>query len=153
LYSTTHFFEERILKSFSLFVLLGFATFLGCNSGPERPPTVPAEGVVTLDGQPVSEAAVIFIADVGSYNASGITDKNGTFKLKAFEEKAGAVPGSYKVEITKTIIEQTTTKAGESGANVKYGVPVKYASMATSDFAIKLSDKGDKEIKFDLKSK
>jgi hypothetical protein len=141
------------LKAYPLFVTLSLVTFLGCNSGPERPPTVPCEGIVTLDGSPVSEAAVIFIADKGNYNASGVTDKNGNFKLKAFEEKAGAVPGSYKVEITKTIVEQASTKAGESGANVRYGIPVKYASMATSGFAIKLSDQGDKDIKFELKSK
>lgn len=126
---------------------------MGCNFGPDLPRTVPCEGIVTLDGTPIGEVAVIFIADVGSYNASGVTDKEGRFQLRAFPEKAGAVPGSYKVELTKTIVEQASTKAGEAGANVKYGIPVKYASIATSGYAIKLSDQGDKSIKFELKSK
>ena len=134
-------------------MVLGFATLLGCNTGPERPPTVPCEGIVTLDGTPVSEAAVIFIAETGTYNASGVTDKDGKFKLKAFDEKPGAVPGPYKVEITKTIVKQANTKSGEAGATVEYGLPIKYASMGTSGLAFKLTDKGDTDIKFALKSK
>ena len=141
------------MKSISLFAALTLIVFTGCESGPKLPATVPAEGKVTLDGEAVTDATVIFIADVGSYNATSNTDKNGFFKMKAFEEKSGAVPGSYKVEVSKTIVESTGNKGGEGGANVKYGLPKKYSSMITSGLTINLSDKGDKDIKFELKSK
>lgn len=124
----------------------------GCNSGPGLPPTVPAEGVVTLDGAPVADATITFIADVGSYNASAVSDKDGKFAMKAFEEKKGAVAGSYKIAINKTIVESRDGKKGESDVNLKQGLPMKYSNFLTSGLSIKLGDSGEKNIKYELKS-
>ena len=126
---------------------------VGCNSGAGLPPTVPAEGVVTLDGAPVADATITFIADVGTYNASAVTDKEGKFAMKAFEEKKGAVAGSYKVSINKTIVESREGGKGESDVNLKQGLPMKYSNFLTSDLTIKLGEAGDKSIKYELKSK
>ena len=125
----------------------------GCNSGAGLPPTVPAEGVVTLDGVPVADATITFIADTGTYNASAVTDKEGKFAMKAFEEKKGAVPGSYKIAINKTIVESREGRKGESDVNLKQGLPMKYSNFLTSELTIKLGDAGDKNLKFELKSK
>ena len=145
---------EIILKPISCLAL--FVSFLCCFCGCKNdnlPKTVPAEGIVTLDGTPVSDATVLLIADTGSNNAYAVSDKDGKFKLKAFDEKAGAVPGSYKVEITKTIKEAASVKGGETGVNLKYGLPVKYAGYATSGLTFKIGNDGDKNIKFALVSK
>ncbi len=146
--------KRSILKYFSvgLFAILFFSLVVGC-TGSNLPRTVPAEGVVTLDDVAVSDATIIFIADVGTYNATAVTDKNGRFAMKAFDEKKGTVPGSYKVELTKTIVEGKEGKDGGSDVNLKMGLPKKYASLVTSGFSISLTDEGKKDIKFDLKSK
>ncbi len=133
--------------------LLAVCVLAGCESGPQLPKTVPAEGVVTLDGQPVSDVTIIFIAEVGTYNATAVTDAQGKFALKAFPEKSGAVPGKYKVEMTKTIVEKATPKKDEPNVNLKFGLPKKYANISTSGLAKEITEAGDKDIKFELSSK
>jgi len=132
------------------------ALLLSCFSGCEKsnlPTTVPAEGVVTLDGEKISEATILLIADKGTYNADAVSDKDGKFKLNAFAEKGGAVPGSYRVLISKTINAAAASKDGESGVNLKYGLPKKYSDVMTSGLTYTLGEDGDKNIKFDLVSK
>jgi hypothetical protein len=108
---------------------------------------------VTLDGAPVADATITYIADVGSYNASAVTDKEGKFAMKAFEEKKGAVPGGYKVAINKTIVESRDGRQGESDVNLKQGLPMKYSNFLNSGLTIQLGNNGDKNIKYELKSK
>ncbi len=95
----------------------------------------------------------VFIADQGTYNATGVTDKDGKFAMKAFDQKSGAVPGSYKVELNKTIVESAGEKGGESNVNLKLGLPKKYATFTTSGITITLGEGGQKDIKFELTSK
>src|SRR5437868_13995299 len=77
----------------------------GCgSSGGNLPKTVPATGVVTLDGKPVDGAQVVLVPPEGSTTgAFGVTDSGGHFSLRAFEQKDGAIPGEYKVQVSKTI--------------------------------------------------
>src|SRR5688572_7135503 len=92
----------KLASTLSVVILLAV---VGC--GPDTshlPATVPAEGIVTLDGQPVENATVMFIADTGNHHATANTDAQGKFRLSAFKEKEGAVPGTYKVEVNKTIV-------------------------------------------------
>lgn len=146
---------DLTLRAITRFACAVFCVALvsGCNSGPGLPATVPAEGTVILDGAPVADATIIFIADVGSYNASAVTDKEGKFAMKAFEEKKGAVPGAYKVSINKTIVESRDGRQGESDVNLKQGLPMKYSNFLTSGLTIQLGTNGDKNIKYELKSK
>jgi hypothetical protein len=130
--------------------MLGLLT--GCVAD-NLPKTVPAEGIVTLDGVPVSDATVLFITDTGNNSASGVSNKDGKFELNVFEEKKGAVPGAYKVTVSKTIVEPASEKGGETAVNVKYGLPVKYSDLTKSGLTYTLSDQGDKNIKIELKSK
>ncbi len=138
---------------FGKFLSLSLLALVGCSGGSNLPPTVPAEGVVTLDGVAVEQATVVFIAEQGTYNATGITDKDGKFALKAFDEKPGAVVGSYKVEINKTVIEKASDKGGESQVKLTQGLPKKYATIGTSGLTSTIPEKGTKELKFELKSK
>src|SRR5262245_47046582 len=67
----------------------------GGGSGP-----VPVRGVVKLDGQPVANAAVIFVPQApGGREAYGSTDANGAFRLTTTKPDDGALPGKYKVVI------------------------------------------------------
>src|SRR5690349_16946793 len=84
--------------------LLGCLTLLslGCGSN-----LVPAEGTVTLDGQPLANASVGFVPDEeGLQTASGTTDKNGRFRLMIGDRKAGALPGKYKVLVSKFLVPE-----------------------------------------------
>jgi hypothetical protein len=129
----------------------------GC--GPDvshLPATVPAEGTVTLDGAPVENAAVSFIADSGNYHATALTDATGKFRLRAFQEKEGAVPGSYKVEVNKTVV----TGGGDAGTegeggpvNVQFGLPEKYATIGTSGLTSTIPESGATDLKIELQSK
>jgi hypothetical protein len=140
-------------STYSTICILGlFGLFAGCVAD-NLPKTVPAEGIVTLDGVPVSDATVLFITDTGNNSASGVSDKDGKFELNVFEEKKGAVPGPYKVTVSKTIVEPASERSGETAVNVKYGLPVKYSDVMKSGLTHTLGDQGDKNIKIDLKSK
>ena len=133
--------------------LLMCVGLIGCGPASNLPKTVPAEGIVTLDGQPVGDVTIIFIAETGSYNATAVTKADGKFSLKAFPEKSGAVPGSYKVEMTKTIVEAASPKKDEPNVNLKFGLPKKYANIATSGLSGKIGENGEKDIKFELVTK
>jgi hypothetical protein len=149
-------FARRTNLRFSVVVLclLCSVVLAGCKSGPDLPPTVPVEGVLTLDGKPVAEATIIFIADQGVYNATGTTDTEGRFEMSAFQEKKGVVVGSYKVEMNKTIVEpRPGGREGESDVNLKLGLPKRYNTFTTSGITINVTDAGQQDLKFELKSK
>jgi hypothetical protein len=125
-----------------------------CGCGPDLshlPATVPAEGIVKVDGSPVEGATVTFISETTSYHATG------KFSLNAFTEKKGAVPGKYKVEINKTVISGKSAENSEGGdgatTSVTYGLPKKYASIGSSGLTGEVPEKGTTELSFDLSSK
>jgi len=69
------------------------------------------EGIVTLDGQPVADAMVTFVPvnEGRGRPATGITDENGAFRLRATaagdaatEPGAGVLPGDYYVGVVET---------------------------------------------------
>jgi hypothetical protein len=128
----------------------------GCGpSTGHLPATVPASGIVTLDGKPVPNAAVSFVAETGTYHATALTDATGRFQLRAFQEKEGAVPGPYKVEVNQTVIggSQDAGTDGElTGLRVNFGLPQKYATVSTSGLSYTIPEGGTTEIKLDLTS-
>jgi hypothetical protein len=66
----------------------------GCGKGP----LVPVRGTVKLDGRPLPQATVRFIArEAGGRDALGFTDADGVFRLTTFQPGDGAFPGKYKV--------------------------------------------------------
>src|SRR5262245_30250085 len=90
-------------KWFVLVVLLAAGE---CGGVGNLPRTVPARGVVTLDGKPVDAAQVVLVPDPpspGSVGGFGASDSGGHFSLRAFEQKDGVIPGAYKVQVSKTV--------------------------------------------------
>jgi hypothetical protein len=77
------------------------ALLAGAGCGDRK--TVKVRGVVTLDGEPLPRAAVLFQhQDQGGRDANGFTDNSGTFRLSTFDPDDGALPGNYKVVIQFT---------------------------------------------------
>lgn len=151
-------------------VAIALLLHTGCSNVPDGPRTVPAEGVVTLDGDPVEGAAVVFVsADGGQYAAQGASDKDGKFSLNAVEYKTGAVPGEYMAVITKN--KEVTSKPkgkanaeelqhaaeeGSEGGGEQLGVvnvmPEKY-QQPNPKFTFTIPEDGITDLKIELTSK
>jgi hypothetical protein len=141
----------------SIFCGLSFAAGCGPNLS-HLPKTVPALGVVTLDGKPVEGAQVVIVpANSEATGAYGTTDASGKFSLRAFEEKDGAIPGDYKVQVTKTVEVKLSGPKGslDGGDPVRfdYGVPARYTGVKTSGLSVTIPDSGIQDIKLALTSK
>ncbi len=81
-------------------VCAALALFAGCGSS--NPPTAQVTGTVTLDGDPVEGATVLFLPDDTTLKAAtASTQADGTYALTTFEAGDGAMPGSYKVKVHK----------------------------------------------------
>jgi hypothetical protein len=124
----------RISAILTAVVLL--AAFSGC--GPLQSPTVPVRGIVTLDGQPVAGAAVLFTPEQGR-PAEAITDASGGFVLHTFDKDDGAVPGNHKVTVTLSKADSAAVNneglenplAGKN-VQIQWIVPQKYSRPETS---------------------
>ncbi len=151
------------MKNFANFLCiatLSGLTLYGCSQVPEGPKTVTAEGIVTLNGTPVEGATIVFIGDNGEYSAHGISDESGAFSLDSFEYKTGAVPGSYKVVVTKTVeITEGDAKpmkgeeakhAGEGEQlGIKNDLPAKYENPANG-LAFVIPEDGTTDLSVEL---
>ena len=81
------------------FALCLCTLFAGCHSNGEL--LIPVEGVVTLDGQPLTSGAISFRPTQGNltlHHPTGSIEPNGRFQLYV-GSRAGAPPGFYKVVI------------------------------------------------------
>jgi hypothetical protein len=80
---------------------------------------VPVEGVVTIDGKTVPGATVTFVSDDGKQMSSGTTDDGGNFTLTS-GANPGALPGNYKVTVTKYPKVDGYVPSGDSAADKDY---------------------------------
>ena len=127
------------------FVFITASVITGCS----KSGLVQVEGIVVLDNQPVPEATVLFIPEGGTGQpAQGMTDENGKFQLTTFKENDGALPGDYKVTVTKSVPPPQPPEAepGDSRSIVahfkaikehkqeKSPLPAIYADVKTTPF-------------------
>lgn len=92
---------NRIISAAVLVSLLIVAA--GCG-GSSRPETFKVSGKVTLNGDPVEGAHVVFIPAPNSSGrtARGTTDSTGAYSLTTFDTNDGAMSGEYTVTISKS---------------------------------------------------
>ena len=114
----------RFIVYFCAFVFI--IAVIGCGSGGGLRVEY-VEGVVTLDGKPVSDASVTFIptSDTPTIEtAMGMTNERGVYKLSSMNGKplAGAVAGEYKVLVSK-IEAKSLSEGVEYGTSFGYSVP------------------------------
>jgi hypothetical protein len=135
---------------------LAFIAFAGCSGEKvDRPDPVAVTGVVTHNGNPVEGADVIFQPAGHTYAASGKTDASGTFTLTAFQPNDGAVPGEYKVTVSKRkVTPQGAAASDDAPTTVKQEVllPIKYADPnSRNSSGLTASVKAGAENKFEFK--
>jgi hypothetical protein len=128
-----------------LLVFITASVITGCS----KSGLVRVEGIVLLENEPVPEATVLFIPEGGTGQpAHGTTDENGKFQLSTFKENDGALPGAYKVTVTKSVPPPQPPEAepGDSRSIVahfkaikeqkheKSLLPATYADIKTTPF-------------------
>lgn len=150
----SHLLKRVLIPICRLWLL--FPVFcVGCGpNSDDLPKTVSASGIVTLDGQPVDGAQVVFIDDTSNKSADAMTDSQGKFMLNAFREKKGAQPGTYKVQVSKTIEQKLGTKNADGGDDSKwiFGVPAEYSSYLKSGLTATIPESGTSDLKIELTS-
>lgn len=157
---------QALLRSM---LCVGFAlAALGCGGGssppPNRPKTVKVTGKVTYKGAAVDGATITFTPASGEGNgAGGRTDANGEYTLTTFAPQDGAIPGSYQVTISKSVVVGADPSYGdvnspnygkdpppEARGKLEHQVPQKYNSVASSMLSATVSEGGDNTFNFDL---
>jgi len=113
----------------------------GCfGGGGNVPELIEVSGTVTLDGQPLPDAAVNFIPVVQgneeSRPASGTTDTDGEYSLQYSSSQTGARPGNYRVSIS-TYRREGEDREGNHVAGVAEKVPSVYNVKTTLTAEVK----------------
>ncbi len=159
-------FDTRTLTAWVLLV----AT-LGCADTSQPDYTklglVEISGRITLDDQPLSNAAVYFHDRPNRVYSYGVTDSNGHYKLMFDSRMSGVLPGEKEVEITSAKnpvasegdssaafdSDEDETEGSEQGAAAikpKELVAAKYNSRTTLKYVV--SESSD-SVDFNLSSK
>ena len=137
--------------------------FIGCGpaADPNRETTVPVTGTVTYSGEPVEGAMVTFVTGAAEgRGAFGTTDASGKFSLMTYVAGDGAVPGSYRVKISKTVMEGAPSEEeikqyDEKGAEPPFGqekdmLPAKYKNEAESGLTAEVKEGAENNFPFEL---
>ncbi len=85
-------------KSLLIFTLLATVLFSAC--GGQGPKLGRVQGTVTLDGQALKHAAVLFEPKSGGHASMAVTDNSGHYELIYLRDAKGALIGSHNVKIS-----------------------------------------------------
>ena len=118
----------------------------GCSGGTKAPEVVAAEGIATLNGQPLPNAQISFTPTAagvgGQFVATGVTDEQGKYKLTC-NGKPGAAVGENIVTVAEGPLpdelrdENAQAKAGTFAAKLKNRpIPTEYGVAATSKLKV-----------------
>lgn len=111
----------------------------GCSKS-DRPPLGAVAGVVTLDGQPLPEALVLFTPDGPGRTSRALTDNEGRYELAYLRDIMGADLGRHTVRIL--------TVTDDNGG--KERLPKRYHAATTLEAHV---EPGDNAVDFALMSK
>ena len=133
---------KRIFRSFACLSVLALIGS-GCGGGAKLPDGMPAPQptsiTITQDGSPLPGASVALIPVDSSnqWNAGATTDDKGVAVVHTLGQYAGAVPGKYKVIITKRESEKSGLTAPDPNTDpqgyAKYMEESKKVKLATYD--------------------
>jgi hypothetical protein len=144
-----------------LIPLLFVCLVAGCEQDVREAPEdkadlVPVGGKVTMDGQPLANATVMFApvgekADLAYY---GITDLSGTFSLLSPTQRPGAAPGAYTVVISKYARPDGTPFPPDAGSDVLgtgvEHVPARYSNPQQTELRATVPAGGKEDFEFPL---
>lgn len=96
----------------------------------------PVSGTVTLDGEPLANATVVFQPKTGNATGKnapgsvGLTSATGSYQLKTIDNEPGAAPGHHRVRIYSYSPESAPIDDRDTGEN-KERVPERYNYRST----------------------
>ena len=141
--------RQRTAHSLSIHCGLGLLLLtmaVGCGGGATGPELFPVEGTVTMDGQPLANAWVVFYPESKDRPSKGTTDANGHYTLQWASSGAGAVAGKHKVFIGT---KQDVDAEGNEVPDAKETVPAKYNDETELSAQV---DGSESTFNFDLTS-
>lgn len=132
-------------------LLLTLALTAGCG-GQAGPETIPVTGSITMAGQPVPEAVVVFTPknsdDPSVLAAQAETDADGRFQMRTYlgedDYKAGIQPGEYAVTVTKLEVVQDMTR------QPKHLLPKKFSLPNSTPLSATVTAGGENQFDFAL---
>lgn len=110
-----------VIRHFAVLLIMPvmLTLFVGCGPQSHR-----VTGTVTMDGQPLEAASVMFYpVEGGRANSLATTDATGAYELKYTSTVKGAMAGEYKVLIMKV-------KETPGGTEIET-LPARYNSKST----------------------
>ena len=145
----------------NLLLLASILLVAGCNRGPDGPPLVPVEGIVTLDDKPLSGAVLLFQPQGNTLGQGGTarSGADGKFALTAFDLNAkGAAPGSYRVTISKKVKPDGSDfnpRPDEDPMTAAYKelLPPQYTDDSLTTLSAEVPTEGMQGLEFSLSSK
>lgn len=128
----------------------------GCGGSTADPGSVSINGLVTLDGKPIDNAAVAFIGKEGARLAMAQTDKAGKFTIRAALGKnvvtVSKTPSTPRPPSDEPQLMPTEGEYQKMAQAAKSDVPSKYADPKTSGLSYDVSE-SMKEIEIALSAK
>ncbi|MDR1141431.1 MAG: carboxypeptidase-like regulatory domain-containing protein [Planctomycetaceae bacterium] len=153
------FIKNEILimtkKYHYIFLCLLFCPILGCSYGTFKADVQMVRGTILLDGEPVSDADVVFHPqDEKGETAGGHTDKQGNFVLTSLYGNIGrgALQGEYHVTVSKLESIAVPLKGGEVEWDAKELLPPIYQDVKKTPLSA-IIHKGKNNIKLELQKK
>ena len=148
-----------------LLAIVCLSVTAACSKGKNEPQLdlTPASGTITLDGRPLADADVTFALQetppAGYFGSAGRTDAEGKYVLMSGTKK-GAVPGTYKVAVSRIEAPGGATVNPEGGMDLaqlaasgeaKQTVPAKYTDVSTTELSATVEKGKTEGYNFDLK--
>ena len=134
------------LLQLPLFILLLLSVGCGGDSNIGQ-----VEGVVTLDGEPVTRAMVSF-HPTDDRASVGFTDNEGHYELQYIRNVKGAVIGQHKVTISTRIDREDDPPTSEFGGNGREEtMPPKYLDRRKTELSATI-ESGSNKVDFKLTS-
>ncbi len=140
-------------------VFVSLVTLFGCDSN-DRFGTFKTEGMVTLNGKPLSDAHVWLLPKGKNHQDAelvvrpqGRTGRDGKFVLTTYLQDDGAPAGEYDAIVLHGENDPDASSEDATAKTGKIAVPMKYKDAKTSGLLVTIK-KGDANvIPLDLKTK
>jgi len=134
------------MRQLMVVVALTILGAVGC----AKSDTVAVTGSVTMKGQPVDNAEVVFNPKTGRF-ATGVTDTSGRFSLSTAKPGDGAMPGEYVVTLGEYYPPDKPPAPPKGGGFLPSRFPKAYADQATSPLKATVERGKKNDFSFEVK--
>lgn len=141
-------------RSVRTFLVVVCGALVGCG-GAKAPweKVVPASGVVSIDGKPLSGAQITLIPEDNKFPSSvrprGTSKDDGTFAISTYKAGDGAPAGSYKA----LVLHYPIVGSKESPNAGPNDLPKKYSKVETTDLVLKVDSPASTALELKLERK